>query len=110
MYVRESPLALFTPPPMLRPSGVIFVPGRSGAKLLRIHTGIAACTTRVQGFRMQDFRTKVSELRGFTVRDHPESCALLERAAGPLSTLPSNRRVQMMTSSASIAAPRIVAE
>ena len=38
-------VSAFTPPPMLRPSGVIFVPGRSHAKLFRIHTGMAACTT-----------------------------------------------------------------
>ena len=48
----------FTPPPMLRPSGVIFVPGFSGVKLLRIHTGIAACTTGFNVFGCSTFAPK----------------------------------------------------
>jgi len=51
-------VSAFTPPPMLRPSGVIFVPGRSGAKLLRIHTGIAACTTGFSVFGCRTFAPK----------------------------------------------------
>src|SRR6202041_1408455 len=34
-------VSAFAPPPLLRPCGVIFVPGFSGAKLLRIQTGIS---------------------------------------------------------------------
>jgi hypothetical protein len=38
-------VSAFTPPPMLRPCWVIFVPGFSGAKLLRIETGMPAGIT-----------------------------------------------------------------
>ena len=41
-------VSAFAPPPLLRPCGVIFVPAFSGAKLLRIQTGISCGITRAE--------------------------------------------------------------
>jgi len=101
-------VSALTPPPMLRPSGVIFVPSRSGEKLLRIHTGIAACTTGFSVFGCSTFAPKYAS----SAASRYEITGIVRASAtnrGSAVSTPSTS-VQMITSSASIAAPRIVAE
>ena len=66
----------FTPPPLLRPLGVIFVPFFSGEKLLRIQTGMPCLHDRAQRFGMQHLRAEIGEFGGFAIGNF-RNCARL---------------------------------
>ena len=93
---------------MLRPSGVIFVPAFSGAKLLRIDTVMAGFHHGIQSFGMQHLGAKIRQLRRLAIRNYWDGARF-----GDQPRIGGKHAVHIGPDdhfAASMAAPRIVAE